>query len=398
MTIHRPLSILLTPLVLCACNAILQAYSFIGLGDLPGGRNSSSAYGVSSNGAVVVGSVDSSFGHEAFRWTRSGGMVGLGDLGIGDLFPGNGFSFAAGVSVDGSVVTGTAHSPTGSEAFRWTQATGMVSLGDIPDGINFILGNAISGDGLVVVGEADANYTFYAFRWTSETGMVNMGFLDGVPPEDPTLDYSAATGVSGDGSVVVGQSNSGAGGQAFRWTTEDGLVPLGDLPGGRFGSRATAVSLDGQVVVGHGTSLSTRYLDEAFRWTSADGMVGLGKLSGSTTSIANGVSEDGSIIVGKSEVAFVWDSLYGMRNLQSVLANDFGLGSSLTGWSLVEATAVSADGRAIVGFGINPAGDGEGWLAIIPEPSTFTLIGFSLFGLFGLRKTNKMRMSIGRED
>lgn len=392
MTNHRPLSLLLTPLMLCACNAILQAYSFTGLGDLPGGRTSSSAYGVSSNGAVVVGKVDSNFGREAFRWTRSGGMVGLGDLGIGELFPGNGFSGAAGVSGDGSVVAGTAHSLNGSEAFRWTEMDGMVGLGDIPEGINFVLGNAISEDGLVIVGDADTSETNQAFRWTSASGMVGLGFLDGGTPEDPTLSFSGATGVSGDGSVVVGRSFSDAGIQAFRWTGSGGMVGLGDLPGGRFGSRATAVSVDGQVVVGQGTSLSTGFGDEAFRWTSAEGIVGLGTISGSSSSIAHGVSGNGSVVVGKSGVAFIWDSFNGMRDLRSVLVNDFGLGSSLNGWSLSEANAVSVDGRAIVGFGINPSGDGEAWLVIIPEPSSLTLIAIGLSGLFGCgRQTGSKR-------
>ncbi len=59
-----------------------QAASFQGLGDLPGGRFSSYASGVSADGSVVVGSSESTamFTVEAFRWTQSTGMVGLGDL------------------------------------------------------------------------------------------------------------------------------------------------------------------------------------------------------------------------------------------------------------------------------------------------------------------------------
>ena len=51
-----------------------------GLGDLPGGIFSSEALGLSTDGAVVVGSSDSESGLQAFRWTLAGGMVGLGDL------------------------------------------------------------------------------------------------------------------------------------------------------------------------------------------------------------------------------------------------------------------------------------------------------------------------------
>ena len=48
--------------------------------------------------------------------------------------------------------------------------------------------------------------------------------------------------------------------------------------------------------------------------------------------------------------------------------------TGLTGWTLNQATGVSADGRSIVGFGRNPAGNTEAWLAAIPEPSSLLLL------------------------
>ena len=75
-----------------------------------------------------------------------------------------------------------------------------------------------------------------------------------------------------------------------------------------------------------------------------------------------------------------------MRYLQDVLTGDFGL--DLTGWTLTQALGVSADGLTIVGRGTNPSGNTEAWLAVVPEPSTFTLAGLGLaaFGLFGWRR------------
>jgi probable HAF family extracellular repeat protein len=55
------------------------------------------------------------------------------------------------------------------------------------------------------------------------------------------------------------------------------MVGLGDLDAGLFTSQAFAVSADGSVVVGLGSSASGF---EAFRWTSGGGMVGLGDLAG----------------------------------------------------------------------------------------------------------------------
>ncbi len=231
-------------------------------------------------------------------WTMALGSVahGVSFQGLGDLPGGGFFSQAFGVSADGSVVVGVGTSPSGTEAFRWTQAGGMVGLG----------------------------------------GLVG-----------PAL-FSIATAVSADGSVVVGESTSASGEEAFRWTQAGGMVGLGDLPGGALASFATAVSADGSVVVGRGMSA----------------------LGGE---------------------AFMWDSVHGMRNLSDVLVGDFGLGASLTGWTLTQATAISPDGLAIVGFGTNPIGETEAWIAnlgpaAVPEPSTLLFVGSGLAALATWRR------------
>src|SRR5262245_38224427 len=79
---------------------------------------------------------------------------------------------------------------------------------------------------------------------------------------------SSATGVSADGSFVVGQSNSPYGGEdAFCWTASGGMVRLRDLHDGSYIS-PYALSADGLVVVGYG--------GEAKRWTITDGTTSLG--------------------------------------------------------------------------------------------------------------------------
>jgi len=345
---------------LAVSHSAAQAASFTGLGFLPGGISSSAA-GVSADGSVVVGSSD----NQAFRWTQSDGLVGLGFL------PGGNSSSAAGVSADGSVVVGESFAPfppvppyfvSYLQAFRWTEAGGMQSLAVGASA------NGVSADGSVVVG------TYYPPKFNPQA-IIWGGSLGGI-----TYPYlsSSAHGVSADGSVVVGNATSVISSitEAARWTQTGGLQVLGLLPGSS-SSSASGVSADGAVIVGESG-------DQAFVWNSTQGLQGLGFLPGSSFSSASGVSADGSLIVGQSGgEAFLWSNIQGMQSLTDVLIAA-GV-SNLTGWGLTNATAVSADGYTVVGYGSNPNGQTEAWIADlrniqpIPTPALLPgLIGVSL--------------------
>lgn len=373
--------------VLCLAGGQGTAWAdFVPLGDLPGGLSLSRASGVSADGSVVVGeSVSASSFFEAFRWTPREGMVGLGFL------PGFPTSTARATSANGSVVVGTGLGPSKEEAVRWTAASSVVGLGFLP-GFAESRAFGVSADGSVVVGNSNSvpgqSGQFQAFRWTAASGMVGLGFLSGGG-------LSNAEAVSADGSLVVGVSDSGAGRQAFRWTEAGGMIGLGDLPGGSFFSSAHGVSADGLVVVGISDSASGA---QAFRWTQSGGLIGLGFLPAGMQSEAFGASANGSIVVGRDlvgpvghgeERAFLWDTTEGMRDLKEVL---IGQGDDLTGWTLIEALAVSADGISIVGRGINPAGQEEAWLArigpssVVPEPSTLALLTIGIATLISRRR------------
>jgi probable HAF family extracellular repeat protein len=340
-------------------NAAAMESFFLGLGDLPGGTFDSRAFGVSADGSVVVGSTGDAPGAasaQAFRWTRDTSMVGLGEP-----------SSAYDISADGSVIVGQ----WGSQAFRWTQETGLDGLGDLPRGAFFSFANAVSADGSVVVGLGSTDFCprgcvhiYPPFRWTPNSGMARLGM-----PIERRFDHRLALDVSADGLVIVGGAT-----EASMWTQMEGSIGLGDLPGGPdASSRAYGVSADGTVIVGVG-DVVTDSGGEAFRWTQNSGMVGLGILPGFDFSVAQDVSADGSIVVGtlglatESAGAFIWDATHGMRNVQDVLVNSIGFGASLAGWTLSDATAISADGRVVVGYGTNPDGNTEAWIASI-EPA-----------------------------
>jgi len=348
-----------------ACTAV-RATGITALGDLPGSTFYSFATAISSNGNVVVGYSYSSDGKQAFRWSQTDGMVGLGYL------PGaiSKSSVAAGVSGDGAVVVGYGKSTNpgaATEAFRWTQTTGIVRMGYLPGGsTGSSSATGVSADGSVVVGSSSSSNGVQAFRWTEQPGMVGLGSLP-----SSYQSSSQAYAVSSDGSVIVGQSTSGTTYEAFRRDHAGGMEGLGYIV--RSGQNtAYAVSGDGAVVVGK-RAYSGGW--EAFEWTRASGQIGLGGNQ------ANGVSGDGRVVVGLGPStnavgaeACVWTSPGGMRTVWSVLATS---GVDMSHWRyLTEATGVSWDGRNVIGYGVNTNGDTEAFLADI-GPTVFVSISGS---------------------
>jgi probable HAF family extracellular repeat protein len=235
----------------------------------------------------------------------------------------------------------------------------------------------VSSDGSVIVGLL--YFPGQAFRWTESTGTIPLGYLSETIP----FPFSYASDVSADGSVVVGHSvNSGSAIEAFRWTQAEGMMPLGDL--GNSYSVAEAVSADGSVIVGF-DGFPPDMNRKAFRWTEADGMVDLG-YGRAMDAQALDVSADGTIVVGGYDggpygrpwEAFIWDEINGMRSLQHVLTTEYGL--DLTGWLLVGASSISADGLTIAGQGSGPHGS-EAWVVTLrPVP----VPGAALLGAVGL--------------
>ena len=314
------------------------------------------ATGVSADGSIVTGTSASEYDGmvvgEAFRW-ENGEITG-----IGMLFPPPGvtpYSRSNNISADGTTIVGYSTSfnsiPGLFEAMRWTLNTGMEGLGDLTPSDYWSESLAVSDNGSVVVGRS--YMTGQAFRW--ENGVM----------ESLSVDYTAeAWGVSADGSIVVGTGFIDGTQQAFRWTQEDGMQGLGSPIGGY--SVAYNTSANGNIIVGYQFSSSV----EAFKWDEVTGMIGLGFLPGGSHSEAKSISANGDIIVGFSDsnlgsAAFIWSEETGMQNLKELLENEYGL--NLAGWSLFDATAVSADGKTIVGVGINPDGYSEAYRVTLPE-------------------------------
>ena len=331
-----------------------------GLGDLPGGTFFSEALGISNGGTVAAGGSTNGNGtrHDGFRWTPGGGMVGLNtnNSSIGtemnDVTPDG--SIIVGRKADGTTAALPVYQVNGGAIQTLPLLAGTVSGGGVASGV--------SDDGSVIVGGLVANGLQRAVRWVNAGAAQDLGFL-------PGASYAAADRVSGDGNVVIGDGRSsntvGSGVEAFRWTQGGGMVGLGDLAGGVFDSHGLGVSRDGAVIVGFGTSANGA---EAFRWTQGGGMVSLGDFAhaGATNSSARGVNGAGDVIVGYGtdtggQKAMLWDARHGMRNLQSVLLSEYGV--DYTGWTLRTAYDISAAGDAVAGSGTDPLGNTQAFIA-----------------------------------
>ena len=161
---------------------------------------------------------------------------------------------------------------------------------------------------------------------------------------------SSASGISADGTTVVGQSVSGSGPEAFRWTAGT-LTPLGDLAGGPFESIAIATNSDGSVIVGRGRSATN---DRAVRWVNGT-ISQLPQVPGyDGGSTATGISPDGSVVFGYNTNNFIYayTGVIGFRLEGGTL---IGL-TDIAGGRIDTATGngpTSRDGMIIPGRGVN---------------------------------------------
>lgn len=97
--------------------------------------------------------------------------------------------------------------------------------------------------------------------------------------------------------------------------------------------------------------------------------LGEGNGKGIVSSRARAVSWGGTLVAGcgttaDGEVAFLWDGAHGMRTLSDVLLTEHG--TAVANWLLKCITAMSADGRVLGGYGINPQGRTECWIVQLP--------------------------------
>ena len=215
----------------------------------PVGPNRSISTGLSSDGLTLVGE-DLSTGR-GFRYTPSTGVAHLPAA----------LTAVEGISPDAAVIVGTTAAIVGDSAAYYTLADGVVTIGQLVFAFNTTAIDA-SATGRFVVGTASDPASgsvrgTTAFRWSKRDGIVPLGDLQNA------FGYSlAAEACSRDGHVVVGAGSSGVFGPAYAmvWHPSTGAqrldVLLWDLGvaavSGWKLTEATGVSADGTVIVGNG--------------------------------------------------------------------------------------------------------------------------------------------------
>ncbi len=202
---------------------------------------------------------------------------------------------------------------------------------------------SLSTDGKAAAGTTDGD--FQTFRWTARGGVTLLGRGTWIPLNE----RSGTPRITGDGQTIGATflSDDGQRSTMGRWTLAGGwqqIVPPLPADAGMFSAEDSSVygmSRDGSVISGlywrAGQSGGSAH---AARWTAATGLVSLGSDGGNSR--ADGVSADGSVLVG-------WDEHPSGSRRATVWANGVKTILDASDWNS-EASVVNAAGTIVVGY------------------------------------------------
>ncbi|MFN7443516.1 MAG: GC-type dockerin domain-anchored protein [bacterium] len=167
------------------------------LPDLSGGTDLGEVYGVSNDGSTIVGWGTDQAGFPAVKWT--GGPTAWAPAALA-LRPGSTRAIAYAVNANGSRIVGESILGTTSEAVIWDGNT-VTSLADaivaaggfVPAGVLLVSASGISGDGSVIVGEAVID------------GLIDSAFVANLPTPNPCPNPSNVSGPGQNTTAIDGE-------------------------------------------------------------------------------------------------------------------------------------------------------------------------------------------------
>jgi probable HAF family extracellular repeat protein len=311
-------------------------------------------FALSADGTVMA----ANYGGEIYRWTAAGGFQDLG--------PGDPFSSAIGISSDGSTIVSGHIGTDGFASPALWNSSGVVDLGHPFNGCTSLdnswgSGYGVNENGKVAVGLAWNCSGAEGFVWTAQRGNDTLGH--------PAGNHSSrASAISANGQTIVGFWEDPTGPRRpVRWMNGKHDLFLGATTLGE----ATAVTSDGTTIVGQ--DYGTLTYAQAFLYSDKKGVLLLGTLAHTPTdqSFANGISDQGKVIgwsgdpFGHGIEAFLWSPSVGMKRVASVLQQ---LGASIpAGMTLTTADSISADGSTIVGQYVDSQFHFGNWTAHITK-------------------------------
>lgn len=266
---------------------------------------------VAADGSTIVGTCFDVSSWEVFFpvvWRRGMPPARLAERGYGRTVSANGSAFVT--AFLGTVTLHPSNAVISEKAFV-----------DSPWGMN--------QDGSTVVGDA--------FIWNQIEGAVQLVSPDGETFGGTAKDIAEVDSPFGGRVVGAARDEHGAYWAAV-WTMSGVASWLPKLEGAT-GAQAHAISADGSVIVGQ---VLVGGGSEAVRWTS-NGVERLGPHG------AYAVNSDGSLIAGHdSHGVWLYDDTSGLRRLNEILTD---LGMDMSDWGSLSVSALSLDGRTIVGTG-----------------------------------------------
>lgn len=305
------------------------------------------------------------------------------------------YTFPVAISENGQHVVGTPFG--GGSGYYWSEETGVINITASVDGV--------SNDGVVVVTYNDPDLIYngnsvqVTGRWFNNTGEIEFLGMNPAEPEFFMNDYNNGWGISSDGTVVGMQYYPGFNYKAYSWTEEGGYDNIGDHPSLQ-GNRPNGITGNGEIV--YGWSQTAAAGRSPVIWHGDDVIL----IDESAWGEASGGSPNAQYIVGnKGSDSFIWNSTNGelvtfqntlnpgslnpvavsndgyvfgftaegfpplptsrrafVRHPSGMLTtfNDYAAGRGwfdAANWTFYAISGVSGDGNRFIGAGIDPDGN-----------------------------------------